>query len=60
MVAMSEPDYECPRCGKPSRFVKKLASQVTSMDASIEAVPGIIVDCPEHGEMVIGGEPHKP
>jgi hypothetical protein len=60
MVAMSEPEYECPSCGKLSRFVKKLASQITSTDTSIETVPGIIVDCPVHGEMVIVGEPRKP
>jgi predicted RNA-binding Zn-ribbon protein involved in translation (DUF1610 family) len=53
MVAMSNLEYNCPDCGKPSQFVKTLAPKLTKEDGTSETITAVLVKCPQHGEMVI-------
>jgi hypothetical protein len=50
--AMSERKYPCPTCGLPSDFIKTLATQITDTEQS-QVMPGVLVNCPVHGEMAI-------
>ena len=56
---MNDLEYPCPTCKKPSKFVKKISPKVetNNPDEPPKTYTALMVECPEHGEMVIPIQP---
>jgi hypothetical protein len=53
VVGMNEKLYECPKCNEPSAFIKNIAPTAKTSDGTMAIGSGVLVTCPEHGEMAI-------